>query len=469
MEKIEHSPRNMKTFMVIWLGQLISIIGSGLTGFAMGVWIYDQSGQATPFAVNALFATLPSVLMMPFAGVLADRFNRRYLMIMADTGAAAVTGVAAALLFLGDLRIWHIYLITLVGATFSTFQRPAYMASITMLVPKKDLARAGGMMQMGSSIQAILTPLMAGALYGLIGLRGVILIDAATYVFAVGALAMVHIPQPERSVGDSAGGERSFLEDALFGWKYLRARPGLLGMLLYFATVNFFLSFSGVLSSPLVLSFSSAAELGVVQMAGGGAMLVGSVAMSAWGGPKRRVPWLIIFIALASSGLLVSGLEASIPLIASGRVILLFFIPFAAALSQAVFQIKVPPDLQGRVFAIRGMIATSITPVAYILAGSLADNVFEPLLLQGGALSQTVIGEWLGVGPGRGIGLMFAISCLFLWAESAAALAHPRIRRVEDEVPDAISDEAGSLEGKTVPGADEREAPVEAVTLSASD
>ena len=239
MKNAISAPKNMKTFMVIWFGQLISIIGSGLTGFALGVWIYDQTGQATPFALTALFATLPNVLLMPIAGTVADRYNRRHIMILADCGAAVATAVLALILFLGDLQVWHIYLVTLFGATFSAFQGPAYMASTTMLVPKKDLARAGGIMQMGAAIQQILTPLMAGAFYGLIGLRGVILIDAATFVFAVGALLLVHIPQPKRTSEARTGEKKSFLTDAAFGWKYLRARPGLFGMLLYLPASTF--------------------------------------------------------------------------------------------------------------------------------------------------------------------------------------------------------------------------------------
>jgi MFS family permease len=459
MQSASQAPKNMHTFLTIWFGQLISMIGSGLTGFALGVWIYDQTGQATPFAVNAVVATLPSVLLMPIAGSFADRFNRRRLMILADTGAACATALVVLLLSFGQLRIWHIYLISLSSAVLSTFQEPAYMASTTMLVPKKDLARAGGILQMGGSIQSILTPVMAGALYGLVGLRGIVVIDAVTYLFAVGALLLVHIPQPPRTTDLTVDAEKSFLADAAFGWNYLRARPGLFGMLLYFASVNFFLSLSGVLSGPLVLSFGSASALGIVQMAGGAAMLVGSLIMSAWGGPERRVPWLIAFILLASFGYLVSGLRSSILFIAAGRVILLLFIPFAAALSQAVFQTKVPPDLQGRVFAIRGMIARSISPLAFLLAGPLADRVFEPLLFETGALSDTVVGRWLGVGPGRGIGLMFVISWLFLCLESMLAFANPRIRRLEDEIPDALPDASPAEDSRDPLVLEESESP----------
>jgi MFS family permease len=431
----------MRTFWVIWGGQLISMLGSGLTSFGLGVWIYDQTGQATPFALTALFSTLPALILMPVGGVIADRYSRRLLMILADTGSALVTVLAAITLFIGILQVWHIYLLAVFASIFSAFQEPAYSASITMLVPKKELARAGGILQMGAAATSILTPLLAGGLYAWIGLKGVMLIDAATFLFAISALLVVRIPQPVRvdQEGQVPGEKPSIWSDAAFGWRYLRALPGLFGMLLYFASVNFFLNFSTVLSGPLVLSFGSAADLGIVQMVTGAAMLAGSAVMSAWGGPqKRKVPALIGFIGLAGTGLMVAGLRANTATIATGMGVLLVFIPFASALSQAVFQTKVPAGIQGRVFAIRGVIARSMTPVAYLLAGPLADRVFEPLMATGGPLDATFIGDLLGTGSGRGFGLMMAFSCLCLWGGSLAAYAHPRIRLLESEIPDAV-------------------------------
>jgi len=436
-------PKNMRTFFIIWAGQFISVLGSGLTSFALGVWIYEQTGQATPFALTALFATVPGLILMPIAGSFADRYSRRWIMIIADTGAAVVTAVTFFLLFFGDLQIWHIYLLAFFSSSFSAFQEPAYSASVTMLVPKEQLARSSSIAQMGQAVSVILTPLMAGALYGFIGLRGIILIDAVTFFFAVGALLVVRIPQPKRVTGeDSDGKKTSVWQEAAFGWNYLRALPGLFGLLLYFASVNFFLSFSNVLSGPLVLSYGSSTDLGIVQMVAGISMFVGSLIMSAWGGPKsRKVPALIAFIAISATGFMISGLRANTLVISLGRVVLLVFIPFAAALSQAVFQVKIPPDIQGRVFAIRCMISRSMIPLAFILSGPLADNFFEPLMAEGGALADTFLGTLLGTGPGRGIGLMFIISCLFLWVESFVAYANPRIRNLEVEIPDAIPDE----------------------------
>jgi DHA3 family macrolide efflux protein-like MFS transporter len=438
------APKSMMTFWVIWFGQLVSILGSGLTSFALGVWIFERTGQATPFALVALFSTLPHVLLLPVAGSLADRFNRRWMMILSDSGAALVTAFTALMLFFGELQIWQIYLISLFSAIFSTFQQPAYTASITMLVPKKELARASGMQQASEAIEAILTPVIAGVLYTVIGLRGVILIDAATFLFAVGSLLIVHIPQPERVSGapGEADEKKSVWADVVFGWNYLRARQGLFGLLWYFACVNFFLNISGALIGPLVLSFGSAAELGTVQMAFGLGLLLGSLAIGAWGGPRRRMPAIFAAVFLATSGALILGLRASTLVICSGIFIIAFFVPFASALSQAVFQTKVTPDLQGRVFAVRSAISHSIMPLAFLLAGPLADRLFEPWMAEGGALSATFLGGRLGVGPGRGIGLIFVLSWVFLWSVSLLALSNPRIRNLEGEIPDAISEEA---------------------------
>ena len=256
--------RGMKTFLVIWVGQLVSIIGSGLTGFALSVWMFEQTGQATPIAMNALAFNLPRVILSPIAGSVADRYNRRMVLILADCGAALSTLAVAIILLSGNLEVWHIYLTTAISSAFSAFQEPAYRASITMLVPKKDLARAGGIQQIGFAIQSILTPLIASVLYLAIGLEGVILVDFATFFIAIGALLVVRIPQPKPTTETEVEGEKqSMWQDSLFGWRYLRKRPGLFGLLWYYAAVNFFLSLSGVLMIPLVLSYGAATDLGV--------------------------------------------------------------------------------------------------------------------------------------------------------------------------------------------------------------
>ncbi len=435
---LKNPTQGMKTFFIIWIGQLTSMIGSGLIGFALAVWIFEQTGQATPFALTGLFAILPRVLLSPVAGAITDRWNRKKIMLVSDSLSGIVTLVTAVLLLTGRMEVWMVYLISFWGAVFASFQQPAYMASIVMLVPKDQLTRANSMVQMGGSISDILTPLLAGVLFTTIGMQGIILIDVATYLIAITTLILVQIPQPEKQPGE-AQGKISVFADVALGWRYLVDRPGLLGLLFYFAVVNFTANISSALIGPLVLSFGSAASLGAVQTVMGSGMLAGSLLMSIWGGPKKRMIRAVIgFIALASLGFWIAGLRPSLVYVSLGLFVLLFFIPFSSGPSSAIFARKVAPDVQGRVFATRSMISLSMMPLAYLLSGVLADRVFNPWLVEGGALAGTFIGRWLGVGSGRGIGLMMILSGLLLMIASGAAFAHPRIRNIEQEIPDAV-------------------------------
>ena len=428
----------MRTFLIIWAGQLVSMIGSGLTNFALGVWIYDQTGETTPFALTVLFGSLPRVLLAPVAGAIADRSNRRLIMILTDTGSALLTLVIAFVLFFSDggLQVWHIYVVAVIGSSFGVFQWSAYQPSITMMVPKKHFGRASGLIQAGGAVQGIIAPLLAGVLYVSIGLKGIVVIDFATFFFAIGALMFVRIPQP-RASEETDGEERSMLKDALFGWYYLVERRPLLVMLLYYAVVNFLLGMSSVLITPLVLSFNAASVLGIVNTVGSAGMLVGSLLMSAWGGPRRKMNGVYAFIALFSLGYLIIGLWESAIAIALGMFVLLFSVPIAAGSSQVIWMSKVQPELQGRVFAIRSMIATAISPLAYLIAGPLADGVFGPLMSEGGALADTV-GGVIGVGQARGIGVIFILCGFLMLLVTAAAYAYPRLRLVEDELPDVV-------------------------------
>lgn len=446
---MRNTTKGMRTFIIIWLGQLASMIGSGLIGFALSVWIFDKTSQATPFAMTALFSTLPRILLSPVAGAISDRWNRKKIMLVSDSLSGILTLVTAFLLLTAQMEIWMVYTISFLGSVFASFQQPAYSASIVMLVPKNQLTRANSMIQMGQALESILTPIMAGALFATIGMQGIIIIDAATYLIALFTLIFVAIPQPEKNGAEN--GQLTLLKDIALGWRYLADRSGLLGLLIYFAGVNFFANLCAVMIGPLVLSFGEAANLGVAQSVMGAGMLAGSVVMSMWGGPKKRINAVIGFIFLSAFGFLVAGFQPSLGYITAGVFILMFFIPFSSSASSAIFASKVAPEVQGRVFATRSMVSQSMMPLAFILSGILADNVFIPLLVEGGALANTFVGDWLGVGPGRGIGLMMICSGIFLLIISGIAYANPRIRKIETEVPDALPEEPedpGKIEEK---------------------
>ena len=426
----------MKTFVIIWTGQLVSTLGSSLTNFALGVWIYATTGSATLFAMTLLVSVLPQIALSPLAGVVVDRWDRRWVMMLADTGAAASSLFIAVMLFTGRLEVWHVYVSAFFNAGFSTFQWPAYAAVTSLLVPKAHLGRAGGMTQIGDAISQLAAPALAGALFVTVGLPVILLIDLATYLVALATLLAVRFPQPE-ATDEGAAARGSFWHEAAFGWRYIRARPGLLGLLMTFAVLNFLVSTTFALYTPLILGMTTPDVLGYVNSVAGLGMLAGTLLMSVWGGPKRRIFGIFIAELVLGVTTLIFGLRLSIPLIAVNNFCFMLAMPVSNGCSQAIWQTKVKPDIQGRVFAIRRMIASSIMPLAYAVAGPLAELVFEPWMAEGGALAG-VLGPVVGVGPGHGIGLIFTLFGGLYVLGVGAILLHPRIRRLELEIPDAV-------------------------------
>lgn len=428
----------MRIFILVWFGQLVSLIGSGLTEFAMGIWVYQRTGSATQFALISLFASLPSIIISPVAGVLVDRWNRRWAMILSDSGAGLGTGVIALLLVTNNLEIWHIYIATAVISTFKAIQWPAYSAATTLLVPKQHLGRVSGMTQFGEAFTNLISPVLGGLLLITIKLQGVVLVDLLTFLFSVSTLLSVKFPNVKNT--DSVVHQGNLLKDATYGWTYITKRKGLLGLLVFFAADNFLVGIAMILLTPLVLSFTSATVLSSIWSIGGVGMIAGSLVLSTWGAPQRLIYSILGFELLTGLCILVSGLYTSVPLLAVAAFILFFSLAITNGCSQVIWQKKVAPDVQGRVFAVRGMIAGSFQPLAYLVAGSLADYIFEPLLTSDGLLANS-IGQIIGTGPGRGIGLLFMIMGVLTMLATVAAYRYPHLRLVEDELPDALADE----------------------------
>lgn len=428
----------MRTFFLVWFGQLISRVGSELTWFALGVWIYEQTGSVTLFSVGLLSYVLPRVLISPIIGPLIDRWDRRWIMILSDAGAGVTTLILWLLAASGGLQVWHIYVMSVFNSIFNTIQWPAYSASTTMLVPKKQLGRAGGMVQIGRAVAELIAPAVAGAIYLTSGLKLVVLIDFATFAFAVTTLMLVRFPKPEITpAGEEARG--TYLQESLYGWKYIANRVGLFSLLVYFAILNFLVAMFNPLLIPMMLEIGDADQVGIVLSVFGGGLLAGTLVMSAWGGPKRRVLGIIVPAGISGIALVLVGIKPSLLLIAIFGAIYLFLLPIVNASNQALWQTKVQPDVQGRVFASRSMLIQSTMPLGILIAGPLADRVFEPLLAEGGLLAAS-IGQFFGVGNGRGTGLLFALLGILVSLFSLGAYLYPKIRNLEDDIPDAIAD-----------------------------
>jgi MFS transporter, DHA3 family, macrolide efflux protein len=426
-------------FILVWFGQLISLTGSGLTGFALGIWVYQHTGSVTQFALISLFTTLPGILISPLAGVLVDRWDRRCAMIISDTGAGFGTLTIALLLLARQLDIWHIYLVMATISIFNAFQYPAYIAATTLLVPKQHLDRASGMVQAAEAAAQILSPALAGVLVVTLQLQGIILIDVVTFLFSLIILLLVRFPS-HKIVNEEQVGKTSLWREAIYGWTYISARPGLLGLLIFAATINLLAGMVSVLVTPLVLAFTSVTSLGTILTIGGSGMLAGSLVISLWGGTSHRINRMLSFTLLEGLCVLLTGLRPSVPVFCMTAFLYFFGLPIINGSGQAIWQSKVKPAVQGRVFAVRRMLAWASLPLAYLIAGPLSDRVFEPLLEVNGLLAGS-IGAIIGVGPGYGIALLFIVIGMLTVLVTIGGYLYPCLRQVEEELPDALTEE----------------------------
>ncbi len=429
----------MRGFVIIWLGQLVSMLGTGMTNFALSFYLFEKTGQATTLTIAIFAFVAPSILLSPLAGALVDRSNRKFVVIVTDLAAGVVT-IAWLLIVLrvGNLELWQVYLGNAITGAFNAFQFPAFSAAVTLMIPKEQYGRASGMLNFAEAASNIMAPAFAGALLGPLGLAGIMAIDVTTFILAIAAVLVVKMPQP--AAESLAVGEKrpSLWQDSFFGFRYILARPSLLGLQFVFTALNFIGAFSGVLAVPLILARTgnNAGTLATVQSIAAFGGVLGGLLMSAWGGPKRRVLGVLWGMTAESLfGPIILGMARGLPGWAFGSFMSQGFIPIINGSNQAIWQSKVPPVVQGRVFATRRMIAQFSFPIAVLFAGPLADRVFEPAM-QGSGVAAALFGPLVGTGPGAGMGLMVALSGVFGAAVGLIGYLVPAVRNVEQILPD---------------------------------
>lgn len=433
----KRQPTGMFGFTIVWFGQLVSLLGSGMTTFAISIWAWQETGQATALALAGFFGFGPTILLSPFAGAIVDRYNRKLVMMLSDL-AAGLSTVALLILFnSGQLEIWHIYVANAFAGAFAAFQFPAYSAAVTTMMDKKNYARATGMLSLAQSASGIFAPILAGALLGFIGIGGIMAFDIITFLVAIAALTVVYIPEPE-TTADGLRGRGSFLKESFFGFRYIFEKPSLLGLQLVFFAINFIAMFSFILIAPMILARTGNNELalGSVLSIGSIGGVVGGLVISAWGGPRRKINGVLIGMIVISLSQGLIGIGQAVLIWAVGNFLVAFTLPILNGSNQAIWQSKVSPDVQGRVFATRRLIAQITAPVAMLLAGPVADQIFEPAFMPDGAMADSVFAGLVGTGPGAGMGMMFVVSGVLGVLVGLAGYAFPAVRDVETILPD---------------------------------
>jgi len=440
-------PGGMAGFTLVWAGQLLSLLGSGMTAFAITIWAWQETGQATTLALVGLFSFAPTMLLSPLAGALVDRWNRKLVMMLSDLASGLATIALLTLHQAGALEIWHLYVLGAWAGAFAAFQFPAYSAAISTMLPARQYARASGMLSLAESASGIAAPVLAGLLLAAVGLAGVLVIDIITFVIAVVTLLLVAIPQPSASVEGSAA--RSGLWRAAgYGFRYIVARPALLRLQLLFTVNNFIATFGTVVVAPMVLARTGSDQLALagVHAAMGAGGVAGGLALSVWGGPRRRIHGVLLGMAgYGLLGTLPLGLGPSQPWWMAAAFVGSFIVPVLNGSNQAIWQAKVPPDVQGRVFAARRFIAQGTAPLAMVAVGPVADRIMEPAMRPGTGLAET-FGPLVGAGPGAGMALMLVFAGAITGLVGLLGYLSPQVREVESRLPDhssvALSDPA---------------------------
>ncbi len=436
-EKPPEEKKGLGAFTLIWIGQVVSLLGSGLTTFALGLWVLRGTDSITHYTLIAVIAGLPGLLLAPFAGALVDRWDRKTVLIVSDLGAGLITLGIGTLFYFDSLQIWHIYIAAALNAILASFQWPAFVAAITMIVPRSQFGRVNGMLQFGQAGTTIAAPAIAGFLMVFVELWGVIIIDFVTCLFAVMMLAFAKIPNPPRS----KEGERhrgSLFKEAMSGWTFIKERPGLRYLLWYFAATNLVTSLCGIAIVPMVMRFTdnSQTSAGTLWSMVGIGTLLGGMYMTATGGPKKKINGVLGMGLFYGFFIVLAAVTTNLWVVAIAILLWHTAIPITNACSTAIWQAKTPADMQGRVFSMRRLLAQFTVPIGDFSAGPLSDYIFEPAMADGGSLAGT-FGPLIGSGPGRGIALMMITFALLPLVTSLVAFGNKHVMNIEDDVDDA--------------------------------
>lgn len=412
IDNLKANIRELRSFLILWITQSFSTLGSAMTNFALVIWSYQQQGSALTTSLLTICSYAPYVLLSIFAGTLSDRWNKKATMLFSDSFAAICSVSVFVLLITDNLQIWHLYLINTLNGIMNTVQQPASDVAISLLVPQKRYQKVSGMRSLSNSLVTVLTPVLATALLSFTSIRVVILFDLITFITAfVALLCFVKIPQV---IQQSFTKRETILQSAKNGLQYLRDNRGILDLILFLAVINFTASIFNAALPAMMLSRVGGGEfaLGMVNTVTGIATMLGSILVTALPPPKSRVRVIcnsLLFAMSTENFILAFG--RSIPVWCLGAILGWVFIPVMGANMDVLFRTKIPIEMQGRVYSARNTLQFFTIPLGYLCGGILVDRVFEPFMAM-----QPMDSLWVvlfGAGKGSGAAMLFLVIGIF--------------------------------------------------------
>lgn len=404
-QKMKHKYAALKPYFLLWSTQSLSTLGSGMTGYALVLWAYQQSGSALKTALLTVCSYAPYVIVSIFAGALSDRWNKKWTMLVCDLIAALTSLAVLVLLWTGNLRVWHLYLLNALSGLMNTVQQPAGEVAATLLVPRELYQKASGMRSFSQSLNTVLTPILATALFAFGGLEVVIWVDLSTFAAAFLTLWRF-IPIPEGEHGETAG--ESLLSSARAGLVWLKDTPLILTLILFLAAINLVASVYGAALPAMLLSKPNGGErvLGAVNACAGLAALAGSFLVTLLPSPRDRVRTicLTLFVSMSTENFILAFADSPV-LWCVGAVLGWAAIPIMNANLDVIFRSTISAGMQGRVYACRNTLQFFTIPLGYLLGGALVDTVCEPLMA--GQTAGSLLVRCFGSGKGSGGALLF--------------------------------------------------------------
>lgn len=417
---------------------MVSTVGSYMTHYAIAMWVWELTGEATAMALVGFFVQIPRVLISPIAGGIADRCDRKLLILIGDTMAALSTVVLLGLYFADRLQVWHFYIAGALNGGFGQVQQLAYTASISQMVPSEKYARASAMGSLLHYGSIVIAPALTGALYGIIHLGGVLAIDLSTFAIAFAIVIFAIIPQPcQHDSSKSSGSQGSLVREIRLGFRYIFSNSSLLALLGAIALFQLVHDIGSGIYSPMILARSggNTRVFGSVASAAGLGGIIGAIAISVWNNSKYKIHGLLLGMTGAGLSKLIFGLGRSPLVWIPAQFCSSLNFPCLASSRQSLLMAKVDPNLQGRVFSIFFLIAGVLPPLVKPLAGLLADRVLEPAMMPNGSLAP-IFGSIFGTGSGAGMALLYTASALCLMAIGLGGYTVSHLRDIDKILPD---------------------------------
>jgi MFS transporter, DHA3 family, macrolide efflux protein len=421
-----------KGFTLLTIGQLISMIGSTMTQFGLGIWIWKITGNATPFSIIAVCFMVPNLLFSPLAGVFVDRWSKKKALILPDLSAGIITIITLILFLTSKLTLPFLYIAAFLSGVFNSLQWPAYSVTMSLMVKKDDLGKANGLYSICETAPALLSPIFAGMLLPLINLNGIFIIDIVTFLFAIFAVFIVIIPEYIHFDNSSESKNQNIIKDSLFGFSYIFQRRALLSVLTVFLLTNFFEGFSNTLFAPMILAKTNnnSVFLGIIQSCFGIGGVLGGLLMTFWGGTKKKIYSLLIGMMLTGFGSILLGLSKTLTYFIISVLLIAITMVITNASSQAIWQSNVPSNLQGRVFSARRFIAQFIGIIPMAVSGPLVDKILTPLFIKYSFLTNL-----FGNGKGGTISMLASVGGFFTIIVVIVGLLSPIVLNVENKHP----------------------------------